>query len=135
MKRALKLLLWVFTVALVLTLAQAATFVGVWEIEWNFLTTVWQNPLEWLGTITLWKYAALAFVIVVVIVVAFISLIQLIVRKSKSRRCKCKECEQVESVEPVVTASIIVDEPKVVHKGRSNTGNPGKFTRVHHDHK
>lgn len=41
MKRALKIFLWVIVCFAVITLSQAATFAGVWELEKTFLTGFW----------------------------------------------------------------------------------------------
>lgn len=134
MKRALRFLLWVIVLAVVLTLTQAATFVGVWEVEREFLTTVWVTPLAWLGSVVLWKYAAVVLAFFVVILTAVVTVIKKSVRRRKHKMSTLSKSEVVHTHEEI--RELNHETPKgVVHSNVAVTRNPSKFIRVHHDHK
>lgn len=124
MKITLKFLLFAVVSALVLTFAQASTFVGVWEVEREFLTQVWVSPRAWLGSIVLWKYVVVLAAILSVVVAAIITLI----RKSASKR-KLKNGKRAPTREE---AKVLNNETTsgVVHSGKAKTSAPRGFTRV-----
>ena len=139
MKKVIKVSVYLlgilFLVWATLTLAQAATFPEVWELEKGFVKGVIESPSVWLGTIVLWKNLIFALALVVVLVELFIfAIVQLV------RVCYCKRCTKVKEPRAVVAATS--NEARatkketangVVMSSRTRTSNPGRFTRVHKD--
>lgn len=128
MKRALKIFLWVIVCFAVITLSQAATFAGVWELEKTFLTGFWNAPKDWIGTVVLWKYAAVGLSALGVIVTAAVSLTRKGLKKRKPKQRKEKRKEETRPPEPRKLNN--VTDGGVVMSSTAKTSNPTKFTRV-----
>lgn len=129
MKKALKIFLWVIVCFVVLTLAQAATFAGVWEVEKTFLTGFWNAPADWLGTIILWKYVVVAAAVLGVIVTAAVSLARKGLKKRKVKTPKQPKVKE-EPKPPVEPRKIKATDGGVVMSSTAKTSNPTKFIRV-----
>lgn len=125
MKKALKNFLCVIICSAVITLTQSATFAGVGELEKTFLTGFWTAPSEWLGTVVLWKYVAVALSALGVIVMAVASL----TRKGLKKR-KPKKSKQPSEVRPHEPRKVKATDGGVVISSTAKTSNPTKFTRV-----
>lgn len=123
MKSALKILLGTIILAVVLTLAQAETFVGVWEVEKQFFVGVFVDPKAWLGTIVLWKYVCIALAVLGVIVVSTVNVI-----KKSVKHCRVKKGKELP--EPKKFRRLNRKTDGTVHSNLANTSTPGKFIRV-----
>lgn len=82
MKKYLKLFAIILAFIVVLTLAQASTFVGVYETEREFFVRFFESPSSQLGSITFWKYVVLISDFIFIIAAA----VYYIIFKSKSGR-------------------------------------------------
>ena len=121
----------IFLIWLILTLAQATTFSGIWELEKGFVKGVIESPSAWLGTVALWKSAVLALAILVVLVELLVWAFAALIRV-----CLCKHCKRVpKAIAPAtsVRERAIKKETSnnVVMSNRTVTKDPRKFTRVH----
>lgn len=128
MKRVLKIFLWVIVCFAAITLSQAATFAGVWGLEKTFLTGFWNAPKDWIGTVVLWKYAAVGLSALGVIVTAAVSLTRKGLKKRKPKQRKEKRKEETRPPEPRKLNN--VTDGGVVMSSTAKTSNPTKFTRV-----
>lgn len=128
MKKALKIFLCVIVCFVVITLAQSATFAGVWELEKAFLTGFLDSPKDWLGTVVLWKYVVVGLSALCVIMTAVVSLIQKGLKKRKPKQCKERRKEEKRPPEPRKLNN--VTDGGVVISSTAKTSNPTRFTRV-----
>lgn len=128
MKKALKFLGFVFTIFAILTLVEAPTFAGIFEIECMFLTSVWASPLAYIGFIIFWKWVALIVAVLVVLIVALVPLIKHIHKNHKPRVKKNKV--EKESAKRFKKLNKKTANTGVIHSGPAPTANPRGFTRV-----